>query len=268
MGDTPLEVTEAPPPPLPSTGNRNGTLRGTAEAGHWFLLLLRLPCGRWSQDASPLVVEWLEDGERSSRPSGSSKKMSSLSLKFLCRIQSNEKLKRSNANGTCNALTRRVGKGLVHQRKSSQGKLCMRRSRFLLARIACAYTSARSIGFCAIWVCLSTSSSSRRSRSELTISFTCKKVGYGKYLSSDLGAFKQSFFALPVAVHAGGNRNYDKEPHQHLRARPHLLDFLQANWGRRRAWTLSGRGTQRWVSCWLQCWLQSWLSVRLQCWLI
>ena len=32
--------------------------------------------------------------------------------------------------------------------------------RFLLARIACAYTSARSIGFCAIWVCISSSSSS------------------------------------------------------------------------------------------------------------
>ena len=31
--------------------------------------------------------------------------------------------------------------------------------RFWLARIACAYTSARSIGFCAIWVCISSSSS-------------------------------------------------------------------------------------------------------------
>ena len=30
--------------------------------------------------------------------------------------------------------------------------------RFWLARIACAYTSARSIGFCAIWVCISSSS--------------------------------------------------------------------------------------------------------------
>jgi len=36
--------------------------------------------------------------------------------------------------------------------------------RFWLARNARAYTSARSIGFCVIWVCISSSSSSRRTR--------------------------------------------------------------------------------------------------------
>ena len=33
--------------------------------------------------------------------------------------------------------------------------------RFRLARIACAYTSVRSIGFCVIWVCISSSSRSK-----------------------------------------------------------------------------------------------------------
>jgi len=36
--------------------------------------------------------------------------------------------------------------------------------RFRLARNARAYTSARSIGFCVIWVCISSSSSSKHRR--------------------------------------------------------------------------------------------------------